>query len=268
MKNNNQQESLNDNEPPLFLTYRFLWGILITSVIALSITIYINIKNSFFMNDHFHMQRAISILIVFAMFTLFSAILVCVTYRKRKFQKMIRKDRKIITDGSKAVRVALDKNYIKILYFLLVNISLVLSISGFVLPTLYHGSSYHVTYIWSCGFFFNESFHPVTGDILYWVDPLQWINFPFQIIAFILVLRAENDIIQILRRKKDLSNRVGTWGNLGLLILFFNTMFYLGNHFLYWNYYDVSYIPLVVGPLIIIAYIIWILTSKNNQTYS
>ena len=263
----NQQEPLNNNDRPLFLRNGFLWGMLITSIIALSIAIYINIKNSFFVNDPSYMQIAISLLVIFAVFTLFNAILVYVTYRKRKHQKIIRNDSKIINDLSKAVRLASDKNYIKILYFLLVNISLVLSISGFVLPTLYRDSGFSVTYIWSFGFTFNETFTEF-GDIIYFVDPIQWLFFPYQIIAFILILRAENDMIQILRRKKELSNRVCTWGKLGLLILFFNTMFILGNIFIYWNYLNISYISLTVGPLIILAYIIWVFTSKNNQTYS
>ncbi|MBA7523383.1 hypothetical protein ES705_15510 [subsurface metagenome] len=265
MTSTNQQEPLNDNDHPLFLSYGFLWGMFIAYIIALSVAIYINIKNSFFVNDPGYIELATSLLGVFAMYTLFNAIFVYVTYRKRKLQKMIRKDGKIIKDGSKAVRFALNKNYIKILYFLLVSISLVLSISGFILPTLIRDYGLSVSYIWSFGLFINISFDPVVGDALIMPDPLMWIAFPYQMIAFILILRAENDIIQILRKKKDLSNRVCTWGKLGLIILFYNSMFFLGNFFINWNYLDVSYIPLVVGPLLIVAYIIWILTSKKNK---
>jgi len=265
MTSTNQQEHLNDNEPPLFLTYGFLWGMVIAYIIALSITIYINIKNSFFVNDPSYMQLATSLLGIFAMYTLFNAIFVYVTYRKRKSQQIIQKDVKIIKDRSKVVRFAFNKNYIKILYFLLVSISLVLSILGFILPTLYRDYGSSVTYVWSFGLGINISFDPVVGDALIMPDPLMWITFPYQIIPFILILRAENDIIQILRRKKDLSNRVGTWGKLGLIILFYNTMFILGNFFINWTYFDYSYIPLVVGPLLIVGHIIWILTSKNNQ---
>lgn len=265
MTSTNQQEPLNDNDSPLFLSYGFLWGMLIAYIIALSIDIFILFKNSFFVNDPSYGQFATSLLGVFAMYTLFNTIFVYVTYRKRKHQKIIRKDRKIIKDSSTAVRFALNKNYIKILYFLLVSISLVLSISGFILPTLYYECSASVTYIWSNGLFINISFDPEVGDTLIFIDPLMWITFPYQIISFTLILKAENDIIQILRRKKDLSNRVGTWGKLGLIVLFYNTMFILGNFFINWTYFDYSYIPLVVGPLLIVGYIIWILTSKNNQ---
>ena len=265
MTNNNQQEPLNDNDHPLFLSYAFLWGMLIAYIIALSVAIYINIKNSFFVNDPGYIQLATSLLGVFAMYTLFNAIFVYITYRKRKHQKIIRKDREIIKDSSTAVRFALNKNYIKILYFLLVNIALVLSISGFILPTLYRDYGISVTYIWSFGLGINISFHPVYGDALIVLDPFQWITFPYQIIAFTLILRAEYNVIQILRRKKNLSNKVGTWGKLGLIIFFYNTLFFLGNFFIYWKLFNISYIPLVVGPLLIVAYIIWILTSKKNQ---
>jgi hypothetical protein len=44
----NQQEPLNTNDSPLFLTYGFLWGMFITFIIALGVAIYVNIKNSFF----------------------------------------------------------------------------------------------------------------------------------------------------------------------------------------------------------------------------
>jgi Na+-driven multidrug efflux pump len=79
MTSTNQQEPLNDNDHPLFLSYGFLWGMFIAYIIALSVAIYINIKNSFFVNDPGYIELATSLLGVFAMYTLFNAIFVYVT---------------------------------------------------------------------------------------------------------------------------------------------------------------------------------------------
>ena len=95
----------------------------------------------------------------------------------------------------------------EIKYFLLVNLSLLVSIVGFIFPYLYDTYSSGYWMGWSTGLLINVHFGEFGPDILI-VFHLGFVFVPLEITAIVFVFKEEFKMIHVMQKGKELHDVV------------------------------------------------------------